>query len=119
VTDDPIIPAFNTPEHKYNIGISGREVPLNIGNLKINSFGFSVNYKWVDTFIFEGSPQFTGIIPSYGLLDAQINWKINSIDTVVKVGASNLLNNLVFQTYGGPRIGRLAYISLLFELKNN
>lgn len=118
-TDDPIIPAFNTPEHKYNIGISGREVPVNIGKLKLNNFGFSVNYKWVDTFVFEGSPQFTGFIPSYGLLDAQINWKINSIDTVVKLGASNLLNNLVFQTYGGPRIGRLAYISFLFELKNN
>lgn len=118
-TDDPIIPAFNTPEHKYNIGISGREVPINIGKLRLNNFGFSVNYKWVDTFVFEGSPQFTGFIPSYGLLDAQINWKINSIDTVVKLGGSNLLNNLVFQTYGGPRIGRLAYISFLFELKNN
>jgi iron complex outermembrane recepter protein len=118
-TDDPIIPAFNTPEHKYNIGISGREVPFQIGKLRLNNFGFNVNYKWVDTFIFEGSPQFTGIIPSYGLLDAQINWKLTGIDTVVKLGASNLLNNLVFQTYGGPRIGRLAYISFLFELKNN
>ncbi|MEL6140756.1 MAG: TonB-dependent receptor, partial [Bacteroidota bacterium] len=29
-TDDPIIPAFNTPEHKYNLGFSGRDVPLKI-----------------------------------------------------------------------------------------
>ncbi|MFN4080496.1 MAG: TonB-dependent receptor domain-containing protein, partial [Saprospiraceae bacterium] len=26
--DDPIIPAFNTPEHKFNIGISGRDIPM-------------------------------------------------------------------------------------------
>jgi len=47
-----------------------------------------------------------------------VNWRLRDIDTVVKLGASNLLNNLVFQTYGGPRIGRLAYISFLYEFKN-
>ncbi|MEL7376429.1 MAG: TonB-dependent receptor, partial [Bacteroidota bacterium] len=64
-TDDPIIPAFNTPEHKYNIGISGRDVPMNFGNVVVNDFGFSVAYKWVDGFIFEGSPQFTGFVDAY------------------------------------------------------
>ncbi len=111
--DDPIIPAFNTPEHKYNIGISGRDIPL--GGSNSNKFGFNINYKWVQGFIFEGSPQFTGAIPDYGLLDAQINYHIKGINTTFKLGASNLLNNLVFQTYGGPRIGRMAYASLLYE----
>jgi len=27
------------------------------------------------------------------------------------------LNNKVFQVYGGPLVGRLAYVSLNFELK--
>jgi hypothetical protein len=58
---DPIIPAFNTPAHKYNIGFSGRDINLKI--LKGNTFwGFNVNYKWVQGFTFEGSPQFTGQI---------------------------------------------------------
>lgn len=117
-TDDPIIPAFNTPEHKFNVGLSGRDIPFKFAGIRLNNFGFNVNYKWVDNFVFEGSPQFTGFIPSYALLDAQVNWRLRDIDTVVKVGASNLLNNLVFQTYGGPRIGRLAYISFLYEFKN-
>jgi hypothetical protein len=117
-TDDPIIPAFNTPEHKFNVGLSGRDIPFKFAGIRLNNFGFNVNYKWVDNFVFEGSPQFTGFIPSYSLLDAQVNWRLRDIDTVVKVGASNLLNNLVFQTYGGPRIGRLAYISFLYEFKN-
>ncbi len=115
--DDPIIPAFNTPEHKYNIGISGRNVPINVGSLQLTNIGFNVNYKWVEGFVFEGSPQFTGTIPSYGLLDAQLNWNYKKINTTFKLGASNVLNNKVYQTYGGPRIGRLAYFTVLYEFK--
>ena len=113
-TDDPIIPAFNTPEHKYNVGISGRNVPLKIGSA-IEDFGFNVTYKWIDGFLFEGSPQFTGLIESYGLLDAQLNFALLPINTTLKIGASNILNNEVFQVYGGPRIGRLAYVSVTYN----
>ncbi len=116
VTDDPIIPAFNTPEHKYNIGVAGRDVPLRIFGDGVPSFGFNVTYKWVDGFLFEGSPQFTGLIEAYGLLDAQVNFGIPRINTTIKVGASNLLDNSVFQVYGGPRIGRLAYVSATYSL---
>ena len=117
-SDDPIIPAFNTPEHKYNIGVSGRDLPIG-PEARETVFGFNVNYKWIDGFIFEGSPQFTGFIPSYSLLDAQANVTFGKINTTVKLGASNLLDNRVFQTYGGPRIGLLAYLSLLYDLRLN
>lgn len=116
-TDDPIVPAFNTPEHKFNVGISGRDITLRFGQKAIQNFGFSINYKWIDEFIFEGSPQFTGIIPSYDMLDAQINLTVDKLKTTFKLGASNILDNRVFQTYGGPRIGRLAYISATYEFK--
>jgi len=116
-TDDPIIPAFNTPEHKYNVGFSGRDITINLGSWRIPSIGFNVNYKWIDSFIFEGSPQFTGFIPSYALLDAQVNWRSKKLNTTFKLGASNLLNEQTFQTYGGPRIGRLAYFSVLYDWK--
>ena len=116
-TDDPIIPAFNTPEHKFNFGVSGRDIDINLGSKRIKNVGFNVNYKWVEGFLFEGSPQFTGFIPSYDLLDAQVNWRAEKLDTTFKLGASNVLNNQVFQTYGGPRIGRLAYFSILYEFK--
>jgi iron complex outermembrane recepter protein len=109
--NDPIIPAYNTPEHKYNVSISGRDVP--IGPLK--NIGFNVNYKWIKGFLFEGSPQFTGFIPSYSLVDAQVNYTFPKWNSTLKMGASNLLNNLVSQTYGGPRIGRMGYVSLLYE----
>jgi iron complex outermembrane recepter protein len=128
-SEDPIIPAFNTPEHKFNLGINARELKL----FNIPNWGFSANYKWIDGFVFEGSPQFTGSIPSYDMFDAQINLKIPKWKSTFKVGASNIFglsplfdgrgdglsrmfNNDVIQVYGGPFVGRMAYFSILFEL---
>ncbi|WNJ20970.1 TonB-dependent receptor [Pontibacter sp. G13] len=113
-TDDPIIPAYNTPEHKFNIGVSGRD--FSIGSVK--HVGFNVNYKWIDGFLFEGSPQFTGMIPSYQLVDAQVNKFFPKLKSTVKVGASNLFNRRQFQIYGGPRVGRMIYVSLLTEISS-
>ena len=109
--DDPIIPAFNTPEHKFNLGVSGRDVKIG----KVENIGFNINYKWIQGFDYEGSPQFTGNIPTYDLVDVQVNYKITKINSTLKLGASNVLNNRVYQVYGGPRVGRMAYISLLYE----
>ena len=114
-TDDPIIPAFNTPEHKYNVGIAGRDIP--VFERLLDGAGFNVTYKWIEGFLFEGSPQFTGFVDSYGMLDAQVNFTLDKINTTFKLGASNLLDNRVFQVYGGPRIGRLAYVSATYNLK--
>ncbi len=116
-SNDPIIPAFNTPAHKYNAGISGRDFDLNLFGWKTHHWGFNTNYKWVQGFDFTGSPQFTGFVPTYYAVDAQINKFIPKIHCTIKLGASNLTNNKQFQVYGGPRIGRMGYISLLFELE--
>ena len=115
-TDDPIIPAFNTPEHKCNVGFHGYDLILG----PLDKLGFSVNFKWVGGFQFEGSPQFTGYVPSYGMLDAQINKQlsINKTNMMLKIGGSNLTNNRIFQIYGGPTIGRLAYVSATFDFND-
>ncbi|MBK9729072.1 MAG: TonB-dependent receptor [Saprospiraceae bacterium] len=114
---DPIIPAFNTPENKYNLGFSGRDMDIQIFGGKLKNIGFNINYKWVEDFVFEGSPQFTGHLPAYNLLDAQINWKSQKWNTTFKMGASNLFNNLHYETYGGPLLGRLSYFAILYEWK--
>ena len=116
---DALIPAFNTPRHKFNVmfGASDmkKEFQLFGKDVSIKNFGFNINYKFVEGFRFEGSPQFTGDVPSYWMLDAQINKTIPKWRSTLKIGASNLTNNMVFQVYGGPRIGRMAYISLTYE----
>ena len=117
VTDvqDNIVPAFNTPKHKYNVGVSSRDIPISGKN---NLIGFNVNYKWIQGFIFEGSPQFTGLIPDYDLVDAQVNYTMPRLNLTIKAGASNALNNKQFQTYGGPRIGRMAYLTITYDFKS-
>ena len=110
--DDPIIPAFNTPEHKFNLGLTARGYD-GVGKDK----GFGINYRWVQGFLFEGSPQFTGFVPQYDLVDAQINYRFDAQRLTLKVGGSNLLRNEHIETYGGPTVGRLAYVSLLLDAK--
>ena len=109
--DDPIIPAFNTPEHKFNLGITSRGLDA----WDNNKWGFGVNYRWIQQFVFEGSPQFTGGIPQYDLVDAQINLYVEDLNTTFKLGGSNLLSNMHIETYGGPSVGRLAYVSILYD----
>ena len=94
-SDDPIIPSYNTPENKFNIGFRGRDI--SIRKLKLKGLGFNINYKWIQGFIYEGSPQFTGSIPTYSLLDIQMNKRFEKPDLTFKLGASNLLNNKVLQ----------------------
>ncbi len=112
-SDDPIIPAFNTPENKYNLSLSGREIKFGF----FKNLGFNVTYKWIEGFLFEGSPQFTGFIDSYSLLDAQISYGFKKQGVNLKIGGSNILNNKVFQVYGGPRVGRLMYASVVYDIK--
>ena len=115
-TSDPLVPAFNTPEHKFNIGFSNK---FSLSKKQKNKYNISMNYKWIKGFLFEGSPQFTGMIPTYGLLDGQLNREFdikNKLILTGKIGVSNLLNNKIFQAYGGPRIGRLVYLSLTLNI---
>lgn len=106
-SSDPLIPNFNTPPHKFNISFGARD---------LKHFGYNITYKWVHGFDYTGSPQFTGYIPSYGLVDAQINYKFTGLNTLLKIGVSNILNNLHFEAYGAPFIGTVAYCSLNFEI---
>lgn len=112
VEDDPIIPAFNTPLHKFNVGLNGRELwPNKAGN----TWGYAVNYKWVDEYFWEGSPQFTGPVPGFMVVDAQVNYTLKKSGINFKLGCSNLLNNLHIEAYGGPLIGRMAFAAIQYE----
>ena len=97
---------FNTPEHKYNIGIGGRKI--------IDNFGFYVNFRWQDDFLWESV---YGIwnVPDFGVLDAQLNYKISAIKTVIKLGGTNLLGGDYRTNLGGPFVGKQYYLSLTFD----
>ena len=115
-TDDPIIPAFNTPEHKYNVSFIGRDMALDAKRKYM--FGYNVTWRWIQGFFFEGSPQFTGPIDDYGMLDMQVSLRVPKWNTTFKLGGSNVLDNRVYTVYGGPLIGRMLYGSITFDWLN-
>lgn len=132
--DDPIIPAFNTPENKFNVSFTAHDLIVPFTDKP--NLGFGINWKFVQGFTFTGSPQFTGSIPSYDLIDAQVNVKFPGQNLTVKIGGSNLLglvplfeenvakserwdralDNRVVMVYGGPFVGRLGYVQLIYDL---
>jgi iron complex outermembrane receptor protein len=113
--NDPIIPAFNTPKHKYNLSVTGNKL---FESSEGNCWGYSVNYKWIQGYLFEGSPQFTGYINTYDMVDVQVNYSLIEANVFIKLGASNVLNNQQVQVYGGPSIGRMAYLSVQYSFNH-
>jgi len=106
---DPLVPGFNTPKHRFNIGVDGKRLYKNLG--------FSVNYRWVDSVKWE-SVFATGIIPAYSVLDAQVNYYFSKINTTLRFGASNVLGKEYYQSFGSPGIGRFMYVSLTYVLND-
>ena len=43
------------------------------------------------------------------------NYEFKRINTTLKIGASNILDNLHIETVGGPFVGRLGYIKLNYQ----
>ena len=87
-SDDPLIPAFNTPEHKFNLGLNLRELQF----LGSPTWSMGTNFRWVEGYTFESSPQFTGVIPAQIHLNGQISKSFPKINMTAKVSGSNLLN---------------------------
>lgn len=103
---DPIIPGFNTPENKFNIGLGGDNL--------FKGFGFNLQFKWLQDFLWE-SPFGDGEVPSYYTLDAQLNYTFKKYMTL-QVGGSNITNNRHIEAYGSPTIGWMVYGAVVFDL---
>ena len=100
------ISGFNTPTNKYNIGLSNRKIAKNLG--------FNVNFRYQDAFLWQSS---YGIwtVPKFGVLDAQVSYKIASAKTVVKIGGANIGGGDYRTNLGAPYVGQTYYISLTFD----
>lgn len=97
---------FNTPENKFSVGIGNRKVTDN--------FGFNLNFRWQEEFLWQ-SDFGSWIVPEYGVLDAQISYKVPSIKTIFKLGGTNIAGKDYRTNLGGPFVGQQYYISLTFD----
>lgn len=97
---------FNTPEHKVNVSFGNRRVT--------DRLGFNVTYRWQDAFRWEASFA-SADIPAVSMLDAQVTYRLPSIDSVVKVGGSNILNSPYILSAGGPSVGGIFYVTFTYD----
>jgi outer membrane receptor protein involved in Fe transport len=97
---------FNTPQNRYSVGIGNRKI--------INNLGFNVNFRYQDSFLWESSYG-VATIPSYGVLDAQVSYKMTPIKSVIKIGGTNLGGSDYRTNFGSPFVGQMYYISLTFD----
>ncbi|QNK64258.1 TonB-dependent receptor [Pedobacter sp. PAMC26386] len=97
---------FNTPKVRYNLGIGKKELIKNVG--------FNVNYRWQGKFYWN-STFASGDVPAFGTLDAQVNLKIPSVNSMIKIGGSNVLNKYNFTSYGNPAAGAIYYVAYAFN----
>jgi len=93
---------FNTPEHKTKVSFGKTEL--------FKNFGFNVAWRWSDNYFWEASFG-DGDVPSFNVLDAQINFRVPSIKSTFKAGATNLLQDEYFTAFGTGFIGSQYYVS--------
>lgn len=115
--NDALIPGFNTPTHRINVGVEASKI--------WKGLGFGVNFRWVDGY--EWRSPFTDraarlngiaetVVPAYHTLDLQVNYTIDRIYSTIRAGASNIYNNKHIEMYGGGVIGGFYYASWNFIL---
>lgn len=101
--DPSFIPGFNTPKHR---------VKASFGNPKaFANFGFNLNVRWCDEYLYEASFA-DGIVPEVTVFDAQVNYSIPKLKTMIKVGAANLFGDDYIQVIGAGMVGRQWYAQL-------
>ncbi len=94
---------FNTPKHK---------VKATFGHPNLfKNFGFNTSYRWSDDYFWQASFG-DGDVPSFSVIDAQINYTIPSLKSTLKAGATNIGGDEYFTAFGTGLIGSQYYIGL-------
>jgi outer membrane receptor protein involved in Fe transport len=93
---------FNTPEHK---------VKLQFGKIELfKNFGFNVNVRWQDEYLWE-STFMDATIGARTVVDAQINYRIPTFKSIIKLGGANLMGQEYLSAPGVGAIGSQYYLS--------
>lgn len=108
-TDSSFTTYFNTPKYRFNIGFS------NSGFGFQKRFGFGLNYRWQDSYYTEADFR-QGNVSAFGTIDGQVNYKLPSVRSLIKIGATNILNHYYITQYGNPAIGGLYYVSYAYNI---
>lgn len=100
---------FATPELRTVLGVG------NTGFGPKNLFGFNLSWRWQEGFFYENDFA-QGDLPAYHVVDAAISLKQPKIKSLIKLGATNLLNQYYRTAIGNPSIGGVYYISFAYNV---
>jgi outer membrane receptor protein involved in Fe transport len=101
---DPSFEAqFNTPKHR---------VKASLGNEKLfKNFGFNTSVRWNSEYLWQ-STMVDGMIDAATVIDAQINYGLPKLKSVLKIGATNIGGKEYTQVLGAGAIGQQYFASL-------
>ena len=102
-----LVTFFNTPEWKFNLTLANYTIA--------KYYGFNVTYRWQEKAVCQNT-FISGTLPAFGTVDAQISMKMPKIRSVIKIGASNVLNKYYQSALGNPQIGGLYYVSFGYNV---
>ena len=103
------VAGFNTPDHRINFGAG------HSGFGKNKRMVFNVTGRWQTDFLWEADFA-TGTVPSFFTMDAMIGYRFPAIGSLVKLGATNVLNKYYMNGFGNPQIGGLYYVSFAYNV---
>ncbi|GAB2770546.1 TonB-dependent receptor [Rhabdobacter roseus] len=94
-----LILGFNTPQHKFNLGLDGEHKQLM----------YSLNYRYQTGYTYF-MPFDEGTIGAFGTVDAQLGYRLASLQSTLRLGGTNLTNANAIHAYGSAPIGRVVYL---------
>lgn len=98
---------FNAPNLRSIVSLA------NTGFGPNRKFGANVSWRWQEGFFYEND--FTqGDLPGFHTVDAAINYKLPNMKSLLKLGATNLLNQYYRTALGNPSVGGLYYLSFAY-----
>lgn len=108
-SDQAFATYFNTPKYRFNLGLA------NSGFGYQKRLGFAVQYRWQDGFHTQADFK-NGDVNAFSTLDGQLSYKFPAIRSLVKLGATNILNHYYKTLYGNPDIGGIYYVSFGYNV---
>lgn len=98
---------FNSPKYRTNLSIA------NTGFGDGKHFGFGLTWRWQDGFFYQ-SDFATGDLPSINTIDAQFSYRFSK--SLIKLGATNLMDSPYRNGLGNATIGGVYYISYGYNI---
>ncbi len=100
-----LILGFNTPTHKFNVGINGEAV---------KNLTYAFNYRHSSGYTYF-MPIDEGYINAFGVVDGQVSYRLPKLKSSLRLGGTNLLNANAVQVYGAAPMGRVVYLGWVLE----